>query len=158
MRKQICLMAGIVMLVTACGGLDFFSSHSDAADANWVLASATDDGEPLEVLHGHDITLTLNSGRLNGRAACNSYSGRFALDEDGTFQIADGLAVNEMWCSDDDIMEAESRFLAGLDSIDRVVLDGDQLVATGGPIELRFDNSGIPLSPPSDNPDQPVSG
>jgi len=160
--RRLLLLVGLILVMTACGDwagpFGFLQGVSGAADGNWVLVSGTtDDGEPMTVFDGQSITLTLDSERVNGHAACNSYSGQFTLERDGTFRIVDGLAVTEMWCSPEEVMEAEQTFLDVLQRVNQLSMDGDQLVASAAFEQLRFEDSGTPLPDGDRHPDEPTT-
>ena len=113
---------------------------ADTADPfgtdEWILISATVDGEPLELLETHPVTLRVDaSGGVGGTAACNSYFGTL-VDGDTLF---DGFGVTEMACDPPESMDLELAFLDALGRTTRADLDDTALVLTGDGVELRFD-------------------
>jgi heat shock protein HslJ len=165
MSGRIGLLAVISLLVVACGGqaADNLGAarEGDPRLGHWILDSGTLDGADLVILTANPITMTLDGSRVHGRAACNSYSGTYTFDDAGAFQITDGVAVTEMWCGDEAVMESEAAYLAALQKVNRAELTSTGMVLTGGDAELRFviNEEAGPFTPPSDNedPDEPVS-
>lgn len=165
MSRRIGLLAVISLLAVACGGQAADSlgaaREGDPRLGHWILDSGTLDGADLVILTANPITMTLDGSRVHGRAACNSYSGTYTLDDEGAFRITDGVAVTEMWCGDEAVMESEAAYLAALQKVNRAELTSTGMVLTGGDAELRFviDEEAGPFTPPVDNedPDEPVS-
>jgi len=132
------------LLAAACG-----SDSDDAAatddgttgsedpfgTATWVLTAATIDGDDVDLLDSHPVTITVNGANVNGTAACNSYSGALANDGDVVFG---DFAVTEMACDPPAAMELEGVYLGALGTITTAELDGDTLVLTSETAELRF--------------------
>jgi heat shock protein HslJ len=157
--KRSIVLAAVTLAIAACG-TPAASNHGapSNADGHWTLDSATIDGTDFETPADYPITMTLNGDRIGGRAACNSYGGHFGISN-GTFSIRDGLAVTEMWCSPDEIMDAEATFLGALARVTTITRTDSGLVLGGVDVELRFtpDPDAGPLPPnDSENPDEPV--
>lgn len=127
------MLAVMALILTACLGSDF----TDSIERSWELESGTHNGEPLPMVDTHPITMTLERGEIGGTAACNSYGGRYEISS-GEFSIEDGLAVTEMACFPEEVMESEQRFLEALTSVDEILLDNDGLVLRGPETELVF--------------------
>lgn len=84
-------------------------------------------------------TLTFGvDGRISGRASCNDYSGRYALDR-GVLSFTSVLAVTQKACVPS-LMDQERRFLAILAAARRIELlpTGALLVSTPEGKSLRF--------------------
>lgn len=117
-------------------------------DGAWVLTSGHLDGEPLDLVDGRDVTLTIDGDQVSGTAACNSYGGMLDTDDrlggGGPFVVTD-LSWTEMGC-EPDVMQLEQRFLAALRAIDSYELAGSlHLGVTGVGTSLSFD----PVAPVS---------
>lgn len=162
MSRRIALFTVIALVVVACGTQPANNpgAHRDPSVGHWLLDSGTDDGEDLPILDSNPITMTLNGSRVMGTAACNSYGGGYTLTADGAFSITDGIAVTEMWCGDEDVMNSEFAYLTALQKVARLEVTGTGLVLTGNGAELRFvpDPDAGPVPPEdTDNGDEPVS-
>jgi heat shock protein HslJ len=156
--KRIGLIAITAVLASACLGSDF----ADSLDGSWVLEDGTNGSDPLLIVDSHPITMNLDGSQVSGTAACNSYGGSYRVSSTGNFQIVDGLAITEMACSPDEIMESEAQFMAAMLAVDKLSLDGGVLTLSGGGYELNFvTNPDAPppaaADPGNDDPDEPVS-
>jgi heat shock protein HslJ len=156
--KRIGLIAITAVLASACLGSDF----ADSLEGAWMLDSGTNGSDPLLILDSHPITMNLDGSQIGGTAACNSYGGNYQVSSTGNFQIVDGLAITEMACSPDEVMESESQFMTAMLAVDEVSLDGGVLTLSGGGYELNFVTN--PEEPPpaaadpsNDDPDEPTS-
>lgn len=122
------------MALSACLGSDFV----DSVEGAWQLTGGTHAGEPIPIVDSHPITLNLESGQINGTAACNGYGGKFELSG-SSFSIVEGLAVTEMACQPEEVMRSERAFLDAIAAVDKVELTNEGLVLTGPETELRFE-------------------
>lgn len=132
--KRIALLLLSGLIVSACLGSDF----ADSLDGAWQLESGSLDGEPIPILDSHPITMNLDGDQIGGKAACNSYGGRFTLDGN-EFSIEDGLAWTEMACMPQGVMESEQAFLEALTGVDTVELADERLILSGADVELSFE-------------------
>lgn len=130
--KLLVLMV-VSLLPPACLGSDF----SDSIEGSWTLESAIFDGEPIELIGGHPVTMHLDQGQLTGTAACNSYHGTYRI-AGSEFQIVDGVAVTEMACIPEEIMVIERRFLDALLAADQLGIDNGRLNLSGAGAALTF--------------------
>lgn len=94
-------------------------------EGDWRLAAG-----PVELIEGHDITMSIEGDQIGGRAACNQYGGTVDWDEDGSFGVGD-LAQTEMYCEPAAVMELEQAFLGSVGSVDTFAIEGEQLVLRG---------------------------
>ncbi len=136
--KRFALLLALGMAIAACGG----SELSGSVEGAWQLESGTHDGEPIPIVASHPITMTLESGQIGGTAACNGYGGEYQLSGN-VFSITGGLAVTEMACQPDEVMESERRFLEALAEVGSVELQDETLVLSAGATGLIF----TPLPP-----------
>lgn len=113
--KQVLVLVALAIASVGCGGSQDGSSttpivierHPDTVDP----ASAHDDGSPIaiEVLGaearlagsawalGDEVSFSLRDGRVNGRLACNTISGTYAVNgETLDFSIATTLVACEL--------------------------------------------------------------
>ncbi len=114
----------------------------------WQLVDFGPDETELTAPEGQPITATFTTeGRLAGTAGCNRYFGRY--EQDGTAIAIAEIGSTRMMCPDS-LMEAERRFLAALDAVDRWERRGGRLVLMNAQEEplLRFavqpDDEGAP--------------
>lgn len=125
----------LALFVAACGeeqppGADPFGSTV------WQLVSGTADGTALVLVDGHLVTLVVENGAVGGTSACNSYGGDITI-ENGVVTIGPTF-MTEMYCVEDGVMDLEAAYHVALNRINKVALDGDELVLTGTGVELRF--------------------
>ena len=96
---------------------------------SWQLEAGTFDGDPIPMVPTHPITVALHSDRIFGTAACNGYGGDYQISDE-VLQIT-GVAVTEMACAPDEVMESERAFLEALLNVDAAELADGKLVMTG---------------------------
>ena len=146
-----------VVFLAACGGDDDAdvlppvdsTSGSDApaeepaADSgevpagSWRAAEGVVDGSEVTLIPGYDVTIEIAGGEIRGTAACNGFGGAVEIDADGTFAVRD-LAITEMGCVDDGVMELEQTFVGSLLQFDTWSLDGERLVLSSGASAWTF--------------------
>ena len=160
-RSAVYLAAIGAVLVAACGEGTTNSDDSGASPSvtdvtlpapddddstpltgSWILTSGHLDGEPLELVDGWDVTLTIADDQVSGRAACNGYGGTLATDDrlgdGGPFRVTD-LSWTEIGC-EPDVMLVEQQYLTALQAVDSYELAGSlHLGATGVGTSLMFD-------------------
>ena len=112
---------------------------------DWVLTGGSIDGDDAPVLDDHRITMTITGSSIGGTAACNSYGGDITMGADGLH--LENLAQTEMAC-EEPAMAAEAAYLAALARVREIVRDGEELVARGDGVELRF--ATVPPPPTAD--------
>lgn len=122
-----------VFALTACLGSDF----ADSVEGSWELETGVHEGDVVPIVTTHPITMTLDSGRIGGTAACNGYGGGYMLSG-SDFSIQDGLSVTEMACQPEDVMDSERAFLEALVATNRAELTNEGLVLRGPDTELTF--------------------
>ncbi len=130
MRRLVALLL-TATLTAACLGSDF----ADSLEGTWQLTSGTVEGTPVPIIDTHPITITFEGDQVGGTAACNSYGGSYELS--GGSITFGNLAMTEMACSPDEVMEAESLYATGLTEVTSVTVDGD-LTLKGPGVELVF--------------------
>lgn len=134
-------LVALSVLVSACGVHQGPPGPSDpgASDGpivgDWVLTGGSIDGAGAPVLDDHRITLTITGRQIGGSAACNSYGGAIEAGADGL--RLENLMQTDMAC-EEPAMSAESAYLAALARVRALVREGDELVARGEGVELRF--------------------
>ncbi len=139
MRRSILPTLALTVLLAACGGDQAGPSDpgpsSGPVVGDWVLTGGSIDGADAPVFPDHRITMTINGRTVGGSAACNSYGGEIAMGADGL--RLDNLMQTEMAC-EEPAMTAEATYMAALGRIREIFRDGEELVARGEGVELRF--------------------
>jgi len=119
------------------------SASDELLVGDWVLTGGSIDGRDAPVLEDHRITLTISGSRIAGTAACNSYGGEITMGGDGLH--LENLAQTEMAC-EDPAMAAEAVYLGAMTRVRQITRDGEELVARGDGVDLRF---AAPPAPPT---------
>jgi heat shock protein HslJ len=150
MQRMILPVLALMVLLAACGasqggGPSDPGASGGAVIGDWVLTGGSIDGVDAPVLPDHRITMTITGGTIGGSAACNSYGGDIAMRADGLH--LENLAQTEMAC-EEPAMAAEAAYLAALGRVREIVRDGEELVARGDGVELRF--ATLPPPPTAD--------
>jgi heat shock protein HslJ len=95
-------------------------------------------GEWVSVLPGTGVTAKFDAGQVGGSAGCNQYFGGYELSGNSlTFGV---IAVTEMYCAPEALMDQESEYLAALESAASYwIADGQlQIANAGGETVLTF--------------------
>lgn len=129
-------LAAIGLLLTACGsGMPSPSEEAVRIDGSWVLVSGRAPGGELALIADWPITLRFEGTTLGGTSACNGYGGRLTVRGDRTtINEIEGTAMS---CGER-IDALEAAYLGALRGMDRIGIDGDEVVIRGPEIELRF--------------------
>lgn len=147
------VLASLALLAAACGDDDVATGGEGSPggdgsgdfDGAWQLVSGTVDAEPIPLVDGRRITLTIGDGEIGGVAACNSYGGSVTIDG-GTFALGE-LSWTAMGC-EPDVTASEQAYLDALMRITAIAHDGDAIILTGDEAELRF--AELPPPPTAD--------
>lgn len=151
-RATVIFLAALALLVGACGDDDVATGADGSGggenpgaaqsfEGAWELTSGVVDGEPVPLVDGRRITLTVGDGEIGGVAACNSYGGLVTID-DGSFGLGE-ISWTAMGC-EPDVTASEQAYLGGLMRATAIAHDGDAIVLAGDGVELRF----AELAPP----------
>lgn len=133
------LIAGAVLLIlTACAPatpeIPVTGEETDTPDEGFVLAgtewSLISYG-PAEaenqVLEGTDVILNFeDEARLSGSTGCNTFEADYNITMDFEMSITN-LAVTEIACTEEGVMEQERQYLNALGSASLFEYDGDTL-------------------------------
>lgn len=141
MRSTITLVLVMAIGLTACGSGSKGSEPVDPS-GGWQLVSGTYQETAINPISSHPATLEFEDGMLGGTSACNSYGGEYSID--GTQLSVGEVAMTEMACVPQEVMELESVFLSALTTVDTMALEGENLVLSGENAELTFE----PMAPP----------
>ncbi|MEQ8718324.1 MAG: META domain-containing protein [Acidimicrobiales bacterium] len=148
--------AVLALVAGACGDDDVATGGDGSPEVDggtdtgsfegaWHLTSGVVDGEPVPLVEGHRITMTIAGGEVGGVAACNSYGGSVTID-DGSFSLGE-VGWTAMGC-EPAVTASEQAYLGGLMRATTVAHDGDAIVLVGDGVELRFDE--LPPVPTAD--------
>lgn len=130
--RRLALALLVIIVAAGCLGSDF----ADSVEGSWRMVSGTIDGEEIPLADSNPVTIAFEGDRLNGVAACNSYSGTFDLD--GSRITIGSVAMTEMACFPEELMQTEAMFGQALTRVDSVTLD-DSLILSADRVELVFD-------------------
>ena len=98
----------------------------------------------VSLISGSQLTLSFENGVVSGRSGCNTFSGTYTTD--GNRIKIGTIAVTNMMCADNKVMDQEQLFLKALQSVVRWNVQGDHLdmhraddqralEATSGPVK-----------------------
>jgi heat shock protein HslJ len=132
MKKLLLASCVLGLVMTACGE----PAEPASIEGVWQLESGTLDGEPIPLVDGHPITLTIEGDTVGGTAACNSYGGSYTISDDEISFSA--LFQTEMACFPEETMASESAYLEALSRATSVTASDDSLSLTGDGVELTF--------------------
>lgn len=146
------LLALVGVLAAGCGWNDDVDSRAatqgvpatraDVEARDWVLVP---DDSSIGPVGDTAVTLSVDGDRVSGQAPCNTYTGSFSLERDGSVDI-DRLALTRKACPGP-ADTAETAFVEALEAADHVTVtvdeegrdDHDRLVLTGpGGVRLAF--------------------
>lgn len=148
-RRHLVLLVAITSLVAACGSTGPASTspttpdsidstdlpESPGPDSDWIAVEGTIDGQPVELIDGYEVTLSISGNEIAGTAACNGYRG-FADFGTRTISVG-GLDRTEMGC-EAAVQALEQQYLTSLSALDGYRLDGERLVLTGADVMWTF--------------------
>jgi heat shock protein HslJ len=158
---------GATLEISYAGGggvLRYSSLHLPLENVRWILGAVY--GQPLPI--GVEVTAIFTPGEdgqdnaLNGGAGCNGYFGSYTIE--GQNLTIGPLGITQMMC-DEQVMEVESAFLAGLENAQSYQTVLKQLTITTASGTLEFYADRAPLEGtlwtltslgPIDNPKPPV--
>lgn len=118
------LVAGVLLLVSACGGAD----PAVLANRSFASTMIEDGGKPKELWKGTTLQISFIEGELSATGGCNSLFGK-ADFADGVIAVTGELGASAMACPPA-IMAQDDWFAAFLKSGPNWALDGDTLTLT----------------------------
>lgn len=101
----------------------------------WQLVRGTGPDGAIPLVDGWPITLTFDEDTFGGTAACNGYGGSYTFD--GSAITLSELGWTDMGC-DGSVMASQNVFLESLVLVGSAEQADDQLLLTGGGVELTF--------------------
>jgi heat shock protein HslJ len=111
------LVASVIL--SSCGLLPGSKSGLDAT--KWQLQTMAGNPPPEAVV----ITAEFNDGRISGSSGCNSYGAAYTIQDDKI--SLEAIAMTEMACLDEGVMESEAQFLELLGKAKSFQLNEDTL-------------------------------
>lgn len=130
MRRML-FLCFLAIWMLGCGA---GNSEDPLAGTKWrlVLLAGQD---PIP---GSTITLEFKDGMLSGSAGCNSYAGGYKVEGDQL--TTDAIAMTEMACVQDGVMQQEAKFAEAFTNVKTYKLGGEvlELIDSSGGILLRF--------------------
>jgi heat shock protein HslJ len=144
MMRELTLLLGLALLLAGCGSAGSGAGEATGSpDGDWVLVEGTGPDGAIPIVEGSPPSLSIDGDEWGG-SICNHYGSTVRRDGD---QVTIGdVARTEMACLEEGLMASEDAYLASYVQVERMVLDGDQLLLTGPAIELRYD----PVAPEPD--------
>jgi heat shock protein HslJ len=109
----------VTVILASCGLLE--GSKSDLDATKWQLQTMAGNTPPEAVV----ITAEFNDGRISGSSGCNSYGAEYTTQDDKI--SLDAIAMTEMACMDEGVMESEAQFLELLGQAKSFQLNQDTL-------------------------------
>ncbi len=134
MRRWSLALGCVATLITGCG--EPLQQVGDPVGIAWELTEGTVGGEPVPIVDGYPITLTLTDEGAGGTAACNGYGGMYEIA--GRQITFSELLGTEMACVDEGVMESEQSYLGGLLLVSTFSMTEDSLTLSGEEVELVF--------------------
>lgn len=137
--RELKFRAVVLLLLTilaysavSCGLIG--GSKDDLAGTNWKIETMGGAPPPVEIV----ITAEFNDGRVSGSSGCNSYGATY-MNDNGKLDIGD-IAVTEMACLDDGVMQFEQSFLELLGMVGSYSMSESRLdlLDEGGNAVLSF--------------------
>lgn len=104
-------------------------------EGSWQLDSGSVRDEPVPLVTGYRITLTIEGESATGRAACNRYGGTIRIDRD-SLSLGE-IGATEMGCQPE-VLSSEQAYISALRLVDTVTRDGAASVLSGTETVLRF--------------------
>lgn len=97
----------------------------DLAGSSWEVTAYNTGREAVAgVPAGVTLTLTFADGRMAGSAGCNRFTGSYT--QEGTRLTPGSIATTRRMCAEPDgVMQVEQAFVAALEAVRRVDLEGD---------------------------------
>lgn len=135
-ERYVRLLAGCSVLIVAlaCGEGGQVSPEV-AAEGSWQLVSGTVRDEPVPLVTGSRITLTIEGERATGRAACNRYGGTILIDGDA---VSLGEIFRTAMACQPAVNSSEQAYFSALRLVDVGTRDDAALVFSGAETVLRF--------------------
>jgi heat shock protein HslJ len=99
----------------------FGSSQTELDGSRWQLQSLNGSGVAESLV----VTAEFNDGRISGSSGCNSYGAGYTA-ADGKLKV-ETIAMTEMACLDQGVMETEQQYLASLGGATGYKMTADQL-------------------------------
>lgn len=126
------MVIGLILILAGCGLL---TGPAGDLGGDWLLERGTSQGQPIPIVAGSRITMSIDGSEIGGIAACNIYGG--TIDVAGGRVSIGALSMTEMAC-EEDVMASEAAYLAALARVDNASRTATSMVLSGPQVELRF--------------------
>jgi heat shock protein HslJ len=118
---------------------------TELEETRWGLISYQNaDGDTVDALTGHEVTLEFEDGRVAGNGGCNNFFGTYTVD--GNQLTISALGSTMMACLPEEVMQQEAQVLALLSTAATYeIVDGQLLILnTNGEtiLDLRTNHCG----------------
>ncbi|MGH2700923.1 MAG: META domain-containing protein [Actinomycetota bacterium] len=137
--KQLIGFLVIAIAISACGSETIRPQGGTTGSVSyggvWKLQSGTGPLGEVPLEEGWDISIEMAKGRVEGRAACNSYGGRVTIS--GSSIKVRRFSINQMGCSPA-VSRSEQTYVAALLEVDTIARNGETLTLSGPQVELNF--------------------
>lgn len=120
MKVGMFVYLAVALTLTACGVGGAAGSAASLA-GEWTLLTLN--GESL--LAGSTITATFEDDKITGYSGCNVYGGAYTVKGAG-LQLGE-IAMTQMACLEDGVMDQEQTFMKALSNVAKFRLDNDRL-------------------------------
>jgi heat shock protein HslJ len=134
MRRWSLALGCVATLITGCGAP--VEQVDDPTGIAWQLTEGMVDGDPVPVVDGYPITLSLTNEDAGGTAACNGYGGTYEIA--GAEITFSELIWTEMACVAEGVMESEQTYLEGLLLVGTYSMTDDSLTLSGEQVQFEF--------------------
>ncbi len=134
MRRLLLAVGCVAVMITGCGAPA--QQSDDPTGITWELTDGVVDGDPVRIVDGYPITLSLTDEGAGGTAACNGYGGMYEIA--GAQITFTELIWTEMACVAEGVMESEQTYLKGLLLVDAYSMTEDSLILSGEQVRLDF--------------------
>jgi heat shock protein HslJ len=141
MRRWSLALGCVATLITGCGAP--VQQVDDPTGIAWQLTEGVVDGDPVPIVDGYPITLSLTDEGAGGTAACNGYGGMYEIA--GAQITFSELLWTEMACVAEGVMESEQTYLEGLLLVGAYSMTEDSLTLSGEQVQLDF--TALPPAP-----------
>ncbi len=133
--KPLAVCSVLAIVLSACALDGAGGSAEIAAQGSWQLASGTVRDDPVPLVAGFRVTITIDGDRATGRAACDRYGGTVRID--GDFLSLGEIGATQIGCRPA-VMASEEAYFSALQLVNTVARDGQALVLFGPETVLRF--------------------
>src|SRR5699024_4918836 len=104
---------------------------------DWVLVSGHAPDGQIEIVPGHEPSITVHGFEVSGHTGCNQFG--LAEEDEERDEWPTEFFSTLMACEPPEVMEQESLFLDAMGQITDVQASDEELILSGPETELRFE-------------------